>query len=90
MATGSEKRNGGGSAKKATTSAKKRREKIKERLQPKGYGYSVLVIGLLSYTGTDGHTTNAECFMMEFDPHYCDVIIARWEKLTGKTAEKVS
>lgn len=26
------------------------------------------------------------CFMMELDPHYCDVIIARWEKLTGKTA----
>lgn len=23
------------------------------------------------------------------DPHYCDVIIARWEKLTGKKAEKV-
>ena len=24
--------------------------------------------------------------MMELDPHYCDVIIARWEKLTGKEA----
>ena len=23
------------------------------------------------------------------DPHYCDVIIARWEKLTGKKAERV-
>ena len=28
------------------------------------------------------------CFMMELDPHYCDVIIARWEKLTGKEAVK--
>jgi DNA modification methylase len=28
--------------------------------------------------------------LMELDPHYCDVIIARWEKLTGKQAEKVS
>ena len=27
-----------------------------------------------------------KCFMMELDPHYCDVIVARWEKLTGKTA----
>lgn len=24
--------------------------------------------------------------LMEFDPHYCDVIITRWEKLTGKKA----
>lgn len=26
------------------------------------------------------------CFMCELDPHYCDVIIDRWEKFTGKTA----
>lgn len=26
---------------------------------------------------------------MELDPHYCDVIIARWEKMTGKKAVKV-
>lgn len=31
---------------------------------------------------------NRKCYMMELDPHYCDVIIARWEKLTGKTAIK--
>lgn len=28
-------------------------------------------------------------FTMEFDPHYVDVIIARWEKLTGREAEKI-
>lgn len=28
-----------------------------------------------------------KCFMMELSPKYCDVIIARWEKLTGKKAE---
>lgn len=32
---------------------------------------------------------NRKCFIMEYDPHYCDVIIARWEKLTGKKAEKI-
>lgn len=30
--------------------------------------------------------TNRRCFMMEVDPHYCDVIVARWEKYTGKKA----
>ena len=30
--------------------------------------------------------TNRVCYMMELDPKYCDVIIARWEKLTGETA----
>lgn len=30
--------------------------------------------------------TNRKCFMMELDPHYCDVIVARWEKYTGKEA----
>ena len=27
-----------------------------------------------------------KCYMMELDPHYCDVIITRWETLTGKQA----
>lgn len=29
------------------------------------------------------------CAMMEFDAHYCDVIIERWEKLTGQKAELI-
>lgn len=32
---------------------------------------------------------NRKCYMMELDSHYCDVIIARWEKLTGKQAVKL-
>ena len=32
---------------------------------------------------------NRKCYTMELDEHYCDVIIQRWENLTGKTAELV-
>lgn len=34
--------------------------------------------------------TNRKCFMMELDPHYCDVIVARWEKFTGNKAELIN
>ena len=33
--------------------------------------------------------TGRKCFMSELDPHYCDVIIQRWENLTGKKAVKI-
>ena len=33
--------------------------------------------------------TQRHCRMMELDPAYCDVIITRWEKYTGKKAVKV-
>lgn len=33
--------------------------------------------------------SNRNCFMMELDPKYVDVIISRWEKFTGKKAEKI-
>jgi len=31
-----------------------------------------------------------KCYMNELDPHYCDVIIERWEQYTGKTATKLN
>ena len=31
-----------------------------------------------------------KCFGMEIDPHYCDVIITRWEQFTGKKAKKLT
>lgn len=34
--------------------------------------------------------TKRKCFMMELDPHYIDVIIARWEKFTGLKAELIN
>jgi DNA modification methylase len=33
---------------------------------------------------------NRTCYAMEMNPHYCDVIVKRWEKLTGKKAKKIN
>lgn len=33
---------------------------------------------------------NRKCYMMELDPHYCDVILQRWEAITGDTARKIA
>lgn len=29
-------------------------------------------------------------YCMELDPHYCDVIIERWQAFTGRTAERIT
>ena len=51
------------------------------------------VLDLFGGTGTTliaAEQLGRKCYMMELDPHYCDVIIARWEKLTGRKAEKLN
>jgi DNA modification methylase len=34
--------------------------------------------------------TKRSAYLMELDPKYCDVIVARWEKFTGQKAELIS
>jgi len=35
------------------------------------------------------HANHKKAFVMELDPRYCDVIIERWERLTGLTATRL-
>ena len=53
---------------------------------------SETVLDLFGGTGTTMmacEQTNRKCLMMELEPRYCDVIIARWERATGRKAELV-
>lgn len=56
------------------------------------FDYFKEVKSVLDLFGGSGSTliacekTNRQCYMMEFEPHYCDVIVKRWEEFTGKTA----
>lgn len=80
-------------------------KRTENKLHPTMKPVELIVNGLLNSTkkgdlvldlfGGSGSTlvaseqTGRKCRMMELDPHYCDVIIARWEKLTGQKAVKV-
>lgn len=51
-----------------------------------------VVLDLFGGSGTTliaAEQKNRKAMLMELDPHYCDVILARWEKLTGQTAVKI-
>lgn len=59
----------------------------------KAIGYSSVSKGsILDLFGGSGSTliacekTNRKCYMMELDPHYCSVILKRWEDYTGQKA----
>lgn len=50
------------------------------------------VIDVFGGTGTTliaCEQLNRKCYMCELDPHYCDVIIQRWENFTGEKAELI-
>jgi len=57
------------------------------------FAYFKEVTAVLDLFGGSGSTliacekTNRTCYMMEFEPHYCDVIVKRWEDFTGKKAQ---
>lgn len=49
-----------------------------------------IIVDLFGGSGTTliaAEQTDRQSNLMELDPKYCDVIIERWEKLTGKKAE---
>lgn len=51
-----------------------------------------IVIDCFGGTGTTliaCEQLNRRCRMIELSAHYCDIIIARWEKLTGQNAIKI-
>lgn len=55
---------------------------------------SIKRFGLIDFAGSGStliacEQTKRICYTMELDPKYCDVVIARWEKLTGQTAIKL-
>lgn len=52
-----------------------------------------IVLDIFGGSGTTmmaAEQLHRRAFLMELDPHYCDVIIKRWESLTGMKAEKAS
>lgn len=79
---------------------------LKERVHPTQKPVGLLQSMITDYTkesdnvldlfGGSGSTliaceqTNRNCYMMELDPYYCQVIINRWETLTGETATQIN
>ncbi len=51
-----------------------------------------LVLDLFLGSGTTliaAERTGRVCYGLELDPHYCTIVIARWESFTGQKAEKL-
>lgn len=66
-------------------------EAIFDKFQNKGTFNNILdLFGGGGSTLIYAEQTNRKCYMMELDPYYCQVIINRWEQLTGEKAVKIS
>ena len=51
-----------------------------------------IILDLFGGSGTSlivAEQTGRKCYMMEYDPKFVDVIIKRWEQLTGRKAELI-
>ena len=82
-----------------------RRDELTERVHPtqKPVGLLARILNdygrerdnVLDLYGGSGSTliacekTNRNCYMMELDPYYCQIIINRWETYTGEKAHKI-
>tara|TARA_Y100000310_G_scaffold342609_1_gene446542 strand:+ start:1195 stop:1794 length:600 start_codon:yes stop_codon:yes gene_type:complete len=56
------------------------------------YGQPKSVLDLFLGSGSTliaAEKTNRRCFGMEIDPHYCSVILKRWEDFTGEKAVRL-
>lgn len=66
-------------------------EAIFDKFQNKGTFNNILdLFGGGGSTLIYAEQTNRKCYMMELDPYYCQIIINRWEQLTGEKAVKIN
>lgn len=61
----------------------------KIRISSNKNGYVLDLFGGSGSTLIACEQTDRCCLMMEYEPKYVDLIIARWDKFTGKKAEKI-
>ena len=92
------------SDRKQTSIIKSGREKVEGHTTPKPVDFIEKCLNnssksnqsIIDLFGGSGSTliacekTNRKCFMMELDPHYCSVIIERWQNFSNKKATRLN